>query len=512
MNKSVAHHTDIPSTMEVVPPTTTNYGSLIGGLSSVSIVVLWLFTFHKKFFLSLLKTPKLNAYGVYTDLGEAIRSHFWFLWKGLFVTPDRAFLEAQVKETFLKELGHTDSTGHALLAHSCRSIFYGIIKLTLDRAFETKGEWRITIATPSVHFGSFYKLLRGMETSMNCTIDFYEIDLNENDWTLDEASIDEAEFSKCDLVLCQHLFGVPFDQDKLFELGKKYDIPIIEDCVQSGSLFGNYKGNHQSDVIMYSGGLDKTPQCFGAGMAVFRTTTPWGRTLYDESLQFHNQLPVDTWTSRLESCSKQLIHLMIATDAFGINNLLALIGYVWLSERGDYLKWYAIALKIRKNKAMTPFQHAASGFLKQPSVYQLQSIRYGLLGKKHHYQHHAQRELERRDLLLSSIPTQYHRILFPWWTTKVLQSHRDNRGICEFSWVVAPKDERMNLCQFLNDHFWITTINTTWEHHDGNTKNAMPVGKDINNRLVYLPNNAQLTNAQIVKLGHDLTKYCRSLD
>jgi hypothetical protein len=305
------------------------------------------------------------------------------------------------------------------------------------------------------------------------------------------------------------LFGVPFDQDTLFQLGKKYNIPVVEDCVQSGSLFGNYKGNPLSDVIMYSGGLDKTPQCFGAGMGFFRKTTPWGRKLYEESLAFHNQLPLDTWKSRFVSCFNQFIHLMIAKDSFGINNLLGLIAYVWVSDRGDYVNWYAIALKVRKNKAITPFQHAESGFLRKPSVYQLQSMMYGLSSKKSHYSHHAQRELERRDLLLSNIPTNYHRSLFPWWTEKVLQTHEDNRGICEFSWVVSPKGERMNLCQFLNDHFLISMINTTWEYHEF-TKN--PVGKDINNRLVYLPNNAQLTNAQIVYVGQVLTKYCRSLE
>jgi hypothetical protein len=84
-------------------------------------------------------------------------------------------------------------------------------------------------------------------------------------------------------------------------------------------------GNPLSDVIMYSGGLDKTPRCFGAGMGFFRTATSWGRKLYEESLAFHNQLPLDTWKSRFVSCFNQFIHLMIAKDSFNINNLLVLI-------------------------------------------------------------------------------------------------------------------------------------------------------------------------------------------
>jgi hypothetical protein len=41
--------------------------------------------------------------------------------------------------------------------------------------------------------------------------------------------------------------------------------------VQSGSLFGKYKGDTRGDVVLYSGGLDKTPAaCFGAGFGYFR--------------------------------------------------------------------------------------------------------------------------------------------------------------------------------------------------------------------------------------------------
>jgi dTDP-4-amino-4,6-dideoxygalactose transaminase len=82
-------------------------------------------------------------------------------------------------------------------------------------------------------------MLRGIKKSMDSNIEFYEIDLKEEDWTLDQDSIDKDEITNCDLILSKHLFGVPFDQNKLFELGKKFNIPILEDCVQSGSMFGN---------------------------------------------------------------------------------------------------------------------------------------------------------------------------------------------------------------------------------------------------------------------------------
>jgi hypothetical protein len=485
--------------------------ALIGGLASLSIVFLWLVTFHKRFFLSLMKTQQVNVYGVYTDFGEALRTHFWFLIKGKFVKLDRAKLEVEVKAKFLEQLlGDSEEDAskskQVLVTHSCRSLFYYVIRILLEESKERTGEMRIKVALPSVHFGSFYRLLKGMEKSMNCKVDFYEIDLHEDDWTLDEDSVDEAEFKTCDLVLCQHLFGYPFQQDKLFQLGKKHNIPILEDCVQSGSLFGKYKGNPLSDVIMYSGGLDKTPQCFGAGMGYFRDTR-FGNNLYAKGSAFHETLPHDTWKARLIACFNQLIHLTIAKNRFGFNNLLGLIAYVWLSERGDFINWTAVALKIRKSKAITPFQHAESGFLRKPTPYQLQSILYGM-SKTSDYRRIAKNEVESRDLLLSNIPTKYHNILFPWYTPKVLQCHRDNLGISEFTWVVPPKGiSRIDLCQFLNDHFIVVLINTTWDFHEFTKR---PVGKEINNGLVYLPNINQMTDAQIIYTAQTLTKYCDS--
>lgn len=494
-------------------------GAIVGVMASLSIVLLWLITFHKKFFISLIKSHKENAYGVYTDITEALQSHVWFLIKGLFITPDRDALEVQVKREFLRQFLSSNNESYTgdinveehqvLLTHSCRSIFYYIIKNCLDQALEKTGESKIKIALPAVHFGSFYRLLRGMEKSMKCKIEFYEIDLNEDDWTLNQNDIDEEEFKKCNLVVCQHLFGYPYTQDKLLALGKKYNIPIMEDCVQSGSLFSKYKGNALSDVVMYSGGLDKTPQCFGAGMGYFRDT-PHGNDLYRKCKAFHDSCAIDTWKARMVSCFNQVLHLFIAKDAVGFNNIIGLIAYVWLSERGDYVKWYAIALKVRKAKAITPFQHAESGFLKRPSPYHLQSMLYGLTSKLHQYPKIAQMELDRRDLLLSQIPTKYHRTLFPWWTAEILQLHKDNMGISEFSWVVCPKGGRMELCQFLNDNFLISMINTTWEFHEFSTKS--PVGKDVNNRLVYLPNLNQVAQHQVIYIGKVLTKYAQFLE
>lgn len=484
-----------------------HYGTLTGVLASVTVVVLWLYTFHKRFFVSLYHTsPKVCGYGTYTSCGEALKTHFWFLIKGLFVTPDRGILECQVRESFHQQYG-PDQVGRVVIAHSCRSIFYYIVRALLNHNKSVEGKYTLRICLVGLHFGSFYKLLRGIGQLTNCTIEFYEVDLKDEDWTLNEDSVDEDELRRCDLLLCQNLFGLPLAHDKLVRLAKKHDIPIVEDCVQSGSLYGKYRGNADADVVMYSGGLDKTPSCFGAGFGFFKDTH-WGNVLYDDCMAIHNLLPQDTWQNRFMTCVNIFIHLSIAKNELGICNLIALLAYVWVTERGDYINWYAISLKVRSAKVITPFQHQESGFLRIPHPCQLQSTLYGL-SKGVEYREIARREVRQRDLLLSTIPSQYHSAMFPWLTPDAVELHRQNLGVSEFTWVVSPIGDRMDLCQFLNDHFIITTVNTTWDTHE---KTNLPVAKYINDNLIYLPNLNQLDERGVVKVGKALTLYCRQLE
>ena len=169
-----------------------------------------------------------------------------------------------------------------------------------------------------------------------------------------------------------------------------------------------------------------------------------------------------------------------------------------------------MALKVRKAKAITPFQHAESGFCRKPSLYQLMSMMHGMSDKKRdQYARIAKSEVERRDLMLKNIPSHFHRTLFPWWTNDVLKAHRENGGISEFSWVFSADKDRLGLMQFMNDEFLVALINTTWEFHEF-TK--LPVGKDINENLVYLPNINHMNQSEIVNVAQILTKYCEFLE
>jgi len=411
-------------------------------------------------------------------------------------------LKTEVEDTFrdiLREsLGdETVSAGNAMVTHSCRTIFDCFIRTLLARNGGT-----LRICTNSVHFGSFYRILKAMNLEDGVDIDFYEIDLQLDDWSLSTDSVSASTLKSCDVVLCMHLFGVPLDQTVLFELGHKFGIPVVEDCVQSGSLYSHYKGHPLSDVCFWSGGLDKTPSCFGGGFGFFKATKH-GDDLYQSTLSMLSSFDVDSWSDRFQSLLNQLLHLMLAKNyCFSLN----LVGYVGAAVMRQQVKWSELQLSVRRNKAIAPFQHRKSVYLRRPSIYQFLSIRHGL--NKTVYSKYAAEEIAKRDLLLKCIPTECRSLLFPWMTPKVVAAMRANEGISEFLWVFAANGDRKALLDHLDESRWISMINTTWVHNEG-TALEDNVGRKICDGLTYLPNLCQLDERQIRKLADDLVQYAK---
>lgn len=455
---------------------------------------------HWNFVVSLLKTCKVTAYGVYVDFVTILTFYIYFFIRGNFCNRDTVLASVEADFRQLLSLTEKDTDDQVLVTHSCRTIFHVAVQALLDEAKKRTGQRKIRIATCSVHFGSFYRLLRSLPDAM---VEYYEVDLHPQDFTLNAASIDETEIQTCDLILCQNLFGVPFGQDALFQLGRKHNIPVMEDCVQSGSLFGRYKGHALADFVVWSCGLDKTPSCLGGGLGHFRSTEQ-GMRMYQLCKERHDTFAIDSVKDRAIAVGNQALHVMIARNVMGVVDMFGCLAYALYSrKRHDFIQWYAMSLVVRKDKKFTPFQHATSKFCRQPSACQLLAIRHGM-SRRRLYQRVSTHEEWARSVLLANIPAQYHSILFPWLTKQVLECHRANGGISEFTWVLAPSGERrQELCQFLNDHFIISLINTTWE-----CTQQMPTGQAICDSLIYLPNLNHLKKRHLVRVGKILTKWC----
>lgn len=304
---------------------------------------------HWRLVDSLMNFIDVTPYGILTELHEVFVYHLRFLFQGLLLGADASKRDRQTvlqqTEDAFRRILKPETGSNVLITHSCRVIFLTVINALLNEAEQKTGKRKIRICIGTIHFGSFYKLLKSMVKPGECEIEYYEVDYKREDWTLDESTVDPEKVKDCDLIMCQHIFGVPLKQDIFWELGKKFNIPILEDCVQSGSLYGTYKGNPLSDIVMWSGGLDKTPSCLGGGLGCFRPT-PHGTRLFQKCVELIHSYPLDTFSNRLASVLKQSIHLIIAKNSFCCHQMMGILLYFLFTKKGQHIDVYPIALKV----------------------------------------------------------------------------------------------------------------------------------------------------------------------
>ncbi len=87
-----------------------------------------------------LQLIKVTPYGICTEINEMIFYHFWYLLKGLLCFGDRNTLENQIENKFLSLINKDPSIdkGNVFVAHSCRTIFYCIIKSIIKKNTKMK--------------------------------------------------------------------------------------------------------------------------------------------------------------------------------------------------------------------------------------------------------------------------------------------------------------------------------------------------------------------------------------
>jgi len=94
-------------------------------------------------------------------------------------------------------------------------------------------------------------------------------DIDSKSFTVDPKSIEKAITSKTKAIIAVHLYGHPADMDRIMEISKKHDIPVIEDCAPAvGSKYhGTHVGNFGS-AGGFSFFADKTITTGEGGMLV----------------------------------------------------------------------------------------------------------------------------------------------------------------------------------------------------------------------------------------------------
>ena len=140
----------------------------------------------------------------------------------------------------------------------------------------TSGTTALHLACAAIGIKKDDQILVSSSTNMACpfAIDYcgaipIPIDIEKETWQMDVKKIEEKINKKTKAIMVVHLFGHPVDMDPVLELAKKYNLKIIEDCLESHGV--EYKGKKVGsigDVGAFSFFANKTITCGEGGMVV----------------------------------------------------------------------------------------------------------------------------------------------------------------------------------------------------------------------------------------------------
>lgn len=95
------------------------------------------------------------------------------------------------------------------------------------------------------------------------------VDCTSDTWEIDALKIKEKITDKTKAIIGVHLYGQPFDFDKVKEVADQYDLFIVEDCAQAhGAVYKGKKAGTLGDLACFSFYPGKNLGAFGEGGAV----------------------------------------------------------------------------------------------------------------------------------------------------------------------------------------------------------------------------------------------------
>lgn len=104
-------------------------------------------------------------------------------------------------------------------------------------------------------------------TENGCTPVFVEPDINT--YNINPDLIEEKITSKTKAIMVVHLYGQAVQMDKIWEIAKKYDLKVFEDCAQAhGAYYKDKRVGNLSDAAAFSFYPGKNLGCMGDGGAV----------------------------------------------------------------------------------------------------------------------------------------------------------------------------------------------------------------------------------------------------
>lgn len=79
------------------------------------------------------------------------------------------------------------------------------------------------------------------------------VDSDLETWTIDTNQIEGKISEKTRAIIPVHLYGIPCEMDKILEISRKYNLPVIEDCAEAhGAEYGGKKVGNLGEIGCFS--------------------------------------------------------------------------------------------------------------------------------------------------------------------------------------------------------------------------------------------------------------------
>ncbi len=183
------------------------------------------------------------------------------------------------------------------------------------------------------------------------------VDILPDTWCIDPLKIESAITIHTKAIIAVHLYGNLCDIDSLLAIGKKYNLPIIEDAAEAiGSSYHGKKAGSMGTFGTFSFHGTKTITTGEGGMLVTND-----KYLYNKALSLNNH-------GRIKDQTKQFWPDMIGFK-YKISNVQAAIGCAQLARIDDLIKnkrwifsYYYEHLKYLPLKMNPEYQGSINGF------------------------------------------------------------------------------------------------------------------------------------------------------
>ena len=322
----------------------------------------------------------------------------------------------------------------------------GILRLVLEKLYlnKTPSKEEITIACNSIHAKPMQKAINSFSADHpNCKVKYVYIKMN-SDYSFDDIP---DELSRCDVIILYHLWGFAYDFEKIINIAKESNIFVFEDLVQGGGMVPFSKdpflGHEGSDIIVWSGALDKTISCLGNGFFIDKNGF-----LTDEFIKEHSN-GIRTSSQRFHKLLWGMLGFIILRNPFQIWKMFTILLQVFGGSVMNAVNWCLV------NRSKS-FDHGVT--LAQPSLAALYSIRFTIW-----FDDYTQMERSEKQKLISfrqSLSNSAWTTLFPHLAER--KSDRTDYFVQGISECFYCFDAFGNLKAFLDKHGFICVPQQSW--------------------------------------------------